>query len=378
MVGMAQRGVPSVRSGIRLLRRSAMLLGAGYLIRAGGGVRASLGASMRKRPQPAAASGHFDGKSYHNLLPGSLITPASMPGLLKAMLTRGPIGKPTRPIPLAKPSFAGPAADLAITWLGHASALLEVDGMRVLADPVWSERVSPSPKVGPKRMHPVPVRLDELPALDAVIISHDHYDHLDHDTVQLLRDAHQAPFLVPIGVGGHLRCWGVPDDRIIELDWDQQHQIGDLTITCTQARHFSGRGLTRNDTLWSSWAVAGPAHRVFFGGDTGYTPAFAEIGEKYGPFDVGLIPIGAYDQRWADIHVNPEDAVQMLLDVQARVLLPIHWGTFDLAFHSWSEPVTRLLAAAALKGVKVLIPKPGERIVDVTALPQNLGWWRLD
>jgi L-ascorbate metabolism protein UlaG (beta-lactamase superfamily) len=354
-----------------------MLLGAGYLIRAGGGVRRSLGASWRRRPSSFAPSDHFDGRSFNNLLPSGVISPASMPSIVKAMLTRGDIGKPGRPIPLAHSSLTGPAAALAVTWLGHASALIEIDGLRVLADPVWSDRVSPSLFVGPKRLHPVPVTIDELPPLDAVIISHDHYDHLDLGTVQSLRDKSSAPFLVPIGVGDHLRRWGVPEDRIIELDWDRQHKVGALTFTCTQARHFSGRGLTRNDTLWSSWAIAGPAHRVFFGGDTGYTPEFAEIGSKYGPFDIALIPIGAYDERWADIHLNPEEAVQTTLDIGCKVLLPIHWATFDLAFHAWNEPVTRLLTAAADQDIRVIIPRPGQRIDAVT---DGLAdpWWQLD
>ena len=156
-----------------------------------------------------------------------------------------------------------------------------------------------------------------------------------------------APFLVPIGIGAHLRGWGVPEDRIIELDWDEQATVGELTLTCTESRHFSGRGLRRNTTLWCSWAIAGPAHRVYFGGDTGYTAAFTGIGERYGPFDITVLPIGAYGEQWPDIHLNPEEAVQAHRDLGGGLFVPIHWATFDLALHTWAEPVERLLAAGA-------------------------------
>ncbi len=354
---------------------SVATVGAGLLVRTGTNVTTAFGASWRRKPSDLAASDHFDGTSFHNLLPSAVISPTSMPGILAAVLTRGDIGKPPGPVPLVASDLSGPAADLAVTWLGHASALLEIDGLRVLADPVWSERVSPLQQVGPKRMHAVPVAFDDLPPLDAVIISHDHYDHLDLETVRLVRDRHTAPFVVPLGVGGHLRSWGVPADRIVELDWDEQHRIGDLTFTCVQARHFSGRSLKRDDTLWCSWALTGPQHRVFFGGDTGYTPTFADVGEKLGPFDLTLMPIGAYDSRWAGIHLDPEEAVRTHLDVRGGVLMPIHWATFDLAFHAWVEPVTRLLTAAAEHDVSVLIPRPGQRITAVSD-DRDDPWWQ--
>lgn len=371
MVFVPRSLLPSVA---RLVTASAAAVGAGLLVRTGSSVTTAFGASWRRRPADLPVSDHFDGTSFHNLLPSGVISPGSMPGMVAAMLSRGDIGKPPRPVPLVAADHRGPAAELAVTWLGHASALLEIDGMRVLADPVWSERVSPSQQVGPKRMHAVPLAFDDLPPIDAIIISHDHYDHLDLDTVRLLRDRHTAPFVVPLGVGGHLRSWGVPDERVVELDWNGEHRVGDLTFTCIQARHFSGRSLKRDDTLWSSWAVVGPRHRVFFGGDTGYTPTFADVGDALGPFDLTLMPIGAYDPRWADIHLNPEEAVRTHLDVRGGVLMPIHWATFDLAFHAWVEPVTRLLTAAAAHGVSVLIPRPGERVTAVGDTRDD-AWW---
>jgi L-ascorbate metabolism protein UlaG (beta-lactamase superfamily) len=216
--------------------------------------------------------------------------------------------------------------------------------------------------------------VERLPPVDAVLISHDHYDHLDLPTVRALVRGQSAPFVVPIGIGAHLRGWGVPEDRIIELDWDGATTVAGLTLTCTEARHFSGRFFARNTTLWSSWVITGPRHRVFFGGDTGYTPAFAGIGARFGPFDLTLQPIGAYNDAWHAIHMDPEEAVRAHGDLGGRVLVPIHWATFNLAFHRWAEPVQRLLAAALTRGVQVVVPRPGERI-DVLAPPPLRDWW---
>ena len=176
--------------------------------------------------------------------------------------------------------------------------------------------------------------------------------------------------MVPLGVGAHLRKWRIPDSRIVELDWHESHRIGELTLVCTPARHFSGRLLTRNTTLWASWVIIGPRHRAFFGGDTGYTKSFAEIGMDHGPFDLSLLPVGAYHPAWPDIHMNPEEAVRAHLDIAEAgkgLLLPIHWATFRLAPHPWAEPIERLLAAADPAGVEVVVPRPGER-VDPTDL----------
>jgi L-ascorbate metabolism protein UlaG (beta-lactamase superfamily) len=216
-----------------------------------------------------------------------------------------------------------------------------------------------------------------MPAIDAVIISHDHYDHLDIDTVKQVARTQRAKFFVPLGIGAHLRSWHIPADRIVELDWNESARLGDLTLVCTPARHFSGRFLTRNTTLWSSWALIGPAHRAFFGGDTGYSKSFADIGAEHGPFDLTLMPVGAYHPGWPDIHMNPEDAVRAHRDVtDAGLLVPIHWATFRLAPHPWSEPVERLIKAAESDSVLVAVPKPGQRVQPDAALA-NDPWWRL-
>ncbi|MFB7945301.1 MBL fold metallo-hydrolase [Kitasatospora phosalacinea] len=296
-------------------------------------------------------------------------------GTLRRMLFEKESRVPTAPVPLAVPEAAGGASGgVAVTWFGHASALLQLDGCRVLVDPIWSDRCSPSQLTGPKRLHPVPVELAELPQVDAVLISHDHYDHLDMATVRRLVRLQSAPFAVPLGIGGHLRRWGVPEHRIIELDWDETCTLGELTLTLTAAHHFSGRSLARNTTLWGSWVVAGPERKVFFTGDSGYFEGFARIGEQHGPFDAALMAIGAYDPAWADIHLNPEEAVRAHLELRGGLLLPIHWCTFNLAPHPWAEPVERLLAEAKAQGVALAVPRPGQR-VEVANPPELDGWW---
>lgn len=361
---------------------STALAGAGavWFARAVQGLPGSLGASVSDiRPYAAGSPRYRDGR-FHNTDPASVLGPEAAGGFAKDLLTRGGRGRPRTEVPLAPCLAPVEAGTLAVTWFGHSSALVEVDGHRVLCDPVWSERVSPSPTIGPARLYPVPVELQALPALDAVVISHDHYDHLDRFTVETLAILQPtARFVVPLGVGAHLRRWKLPEDRIVELDWDQHVEVSGLRITCTEARHFSGRGLQRNITLWSSWVLAGPTHRVFFGGDSGYTPRFADLGEKYGPFDLTLLPVGAYDARWPDVHMNPEEAVRTHLDLggvdrRDALLVPVHWGTFDLAFHGWSEPIARLLPAAQESEVPTTVPKPGQRI-DASRPVTVEPWW---
>ncbi|TLG03072.1 hypothetical protein FEK35_22525 [Nocardia cyriacigeorgica] len=368
---------------------AASALGLTWVARALWGLPTAMGASISAIQPYATGATSYRNRQFHNTEPSSQIAPGAAPSLLRSFLTQRHAGRPVRPVPLVTPQLPAQAADLAVTWYGHATALIEVDGYRILTDPVWSERVSPSPLVGPARLHPVPAPLSELPPVDAVIISHDHYDHLDAATVRALVAGQSAPFVVPVGIGAHLRHWGVPDQRIVELDWGGSISLSelgrardgeDLTITCVEARHFSGRGLIRNTTLWASWSLAGPTRRVYFGGDTGYTKAFAEAGTTLGPFDLTLLPIGAYDERWTDVHMNPEEAVRAHADLCAGdpahgLLVPIHWATFNLAFHGWSEPVQRMVTAARAAGTTVAVPKPGERL-DPDDLPSGQLWWK--
>ncbi len=267
-----------------------------------------------------------------------------------------------------------PPSGLRVTWLGHSTLLVEIDGQRVLIDPVWGERVSPFAFMGPKRFYEPPLSLDDLPPVDAVILSHDHYDHLDMPTVRALAER-GVRFVAPLGVGAHLAHWGVRDEHITELDWWESVTVGALMLTATPARHFSGRGLSdAGRTLWAGWVIAGPAHRAYYSGDTSFDEFLAEIGERLGPFDVTMIEVGAYDAMWADVHLGPEQAVRAHALVRGDVMIPVHWGLFDLALHGWTEPIERVLVAAGQAGVRVATPRPGE-FVEPARVGDVARWW---
>ncbi|MFF4584866.1 MBL fold metallo-hydrolase [Streptomyces sp. NPDC001388] len=277
---------------------------------------------------------------------------------------------------LAKPPVTG----LRLTWMGHSSVLAEIDGQRVLFDPVWGERCSPFPFVGPRRLHPVPLPLAALGPVDVVVISHDHYDHLDLPTIKALAGT-DTLFAVPLGVGAHLEYWGVSADRLRELDWHEATEVGGLTLTATPARHFCGRGLRNTQhTLWASWVVAGEEHRIYHSGDTGYFDGFKDIGAAHGPFDATMIQIGAYSEFWPDIHMTPEEGVRAHLDLQGGTpggaLLPIHWATFNLATHAWTDPGEGILAAGRAVGTPVALPRPGEPFEPGGESVPAAPWWR--
>lgn len=338
-------------------------------------VTASMGAHPDgERLERMRASAQWGGQTFRNRRPTSSL-PSAESGALQRMRDNWSRRKPAGPIPLvtttSEPATAGPV----VTWFGHASALLTLDGARILLDPVWSDRCSPSQHVGPKRLHPTPVSLADLGAIDLVVISHDHYDHLDMDTVVDLAGHTDATFVVPLGIGAHLESWGVPSERFVELDWEQSHTAAGITLTCVESQHFSGRGFTRDETLWASWVIAGPSGRVFFSGDTGYFDGYADLGERHGPFDVALMAIGAYDPAWRSIHLDPEEAVQATVELGRPLLLPIHWGTFVLAPHPWEEPVERLLRAAEVADVRVVVPRPGESVEAAAPVAVD-PWWR--
>ncbi|MBS4727402.1 MBL fold metallo-hydrolase [Mycobacterium sp. SM1] len=370
-----------LRSAVRLGLGSAAVATGGWVLRALHGASAALGASPMEIRAVCRRSPNYRGGVFVNIDPTSVFELDRERGwlLLREVIDGRVTSRPPAPIPLATPvPVTGGPTDLAVSWFGHSTTLVEIDGYRVLSDPVWSTRCSPSGAIGPRRTHPVPTPLETLPAIDAVVISHDHYDHLDFDTVVTLARIQRAPFVVPLGVGAHLRSWGIDEARIVELDWGESYRLAKLTLTCSPARHFSGRFRQRNNTLWASWVLTGPGHRVYFGGDTGYTTSFARIGAEHGPFDLTLMPIGAYNSAWPDIHMTPEEAVRAHLDVtdsRSGLLVPIHWCTFRLAPHPWAEPVERLLAAAATAHVRVAAPKPGGR-VDAAEPGTFDPWWR--
>jgi len=298
-------------------------------------------------------------------------------GMLGAMREASPHGEPSAPLPVVHVSRAAlrepPASGLRVTWLGHSTTLIELDGKRFLTDPSWSERSSPLPWAGPKHWYGPPIALADLPPIDAVLISHDHYDHLDYETMVAMKDW-DTRFVVPLGIGAHLVYWGIPESHIAELDWWESTKIGDVSVVCTPARHQSGRLVPQGRTLWGSYALLGPAHRAYFSGDTGLFPGMTEIGTRYGPFDVTLIEVGQYHRTWPDWHIGPEQAVTAHRMLRGRLLFPIHWGQLTLAFHGWTEPIERVLAAASKAGVAVVAPKPGQRVEPASA-PPVVRWW---
>lgn len=307
---------------------------------------------MRRSPQ-------FIGGRFENTPPQDTDT-----ALMKTMrlYSQGQVREPQFAIPvvpldpeaLKKPAGRG----LRAVWIGHSSVLVELDGVRIMTDPVFAKVVSPLP-VGPERLHRTPIALEDVTGVDAVVISHDHYDHLDMDTVRHLasRGTH---FYVPLGIGAHLERWKVPSAQIHEMDWWETARVKGVTIHCLPARHYSGRKRMDNSTLWASWAVRGPEHSAYYSGDTGYAGHFAEIRKRLGTTDLTLIKVGAYGETWLDIHMSPESAVQAHLDLGGGTLLPVHWATFNLSYHAWDEPIRRTLAAAREKGVQVITPRIGE------------------
>jgi L-ascorbate metabolism protein UlaG (beta-lactamase superfamily) len=274
-----------------------------------------------------------------------------------------------------KARLAGPPlSGLRVTWFGHSSSLVEIDGKRVLFDPIWSDRPSPVSWAGPTRWFAPPLSLGDLPEVDLVIISHDHYDHLDRTTVQKIAER-GARFVVPLGVGAHLEKFGIQPARIAELDWWESFELRDLRVVATPSRHASGRiNPQRDETLWAGYALISPQHRVWYSGDTGFHDALVTIGERLGPFDVTLIETGQYDALWPDWHLGPELAVLAHERVRGKVMMPVHWALFKLANHSWTEPGERVLRASRCYGTKVLLPRPGEP-VEPERDQRSEPWW---
>ncbi len=328
----------------------------------------------RIKASPLWAGEQF--RNVHPILAGLRDPGVPMPSLAdfvcggERRVPRGPLPSMSPLEPWRKP----PGSGLRATWLGHSTVLIEIDGLRVLTDPVWGPRASPSRLIGPKRFQPVPVPLRALPPLDLVIVSHDHYDHLDYPTIRALAKRN-VPFVTSLGVGAHLEAWGIAPERITELDWWETHTLANtgLTVTAAPSQHFSGRGLKdRNTTLWSSFVIRSPRHAVFFSGDTGLTMQYQAIRERLGPFDLVMLEVGAFHPAWGDIHLGPQNALKALELLGGGPFLPVHWGTFSLAMHAWDQPAESLLES----GARLLMPQLGEPVEpshDERATP----WWRV-
>jgi L-ascorbate metabolism protein UlaG (beta-lactamase superfamily) len=326
----------------------------------------------------------WDGDGFRNvqpILPGLRDPQASMPSLTEVLLRTGTRRAPARPLPSVSPVQGwrhAPGSGLRATWLGHSTVLIEIDGVRVLTDPVWGPRASPFTLAGPKRFQPVPVALGAMPPMDLVIISHDHYDHLDYPTIRAL--THSAvPFVTSLGVGAHLEAWGVPPQRITELDWWEHHDLpgSGVRVSAAPAQHFSGRTpKTRNSTLWSSFIVQTERHCVFFSGDTGLTRQYQRIRERFGPFDLAMLEIGGWHAAWGDMHLGPDHALEAVALLGAEVWLPVHWGTFSLAMHAWDQPAERLLELSATSRARLMMPRIGEPVEPQEASGRVEPWWR--
>ena len=328
------------------------------------------------------ASALWSETGFRNVFPVApgLRDPAVAMPTLREFLWGGERRVPRAPLPALYPRAAWrkPAASgLRVTWLGHSTVLLEMDGVRVLTDPVWGPRASPSRLIGPRRFQPMPVAIKALPPIDLVVISHDHYDHLDYPTIKELA-ASAVPFVTSLGVGAHLQAWGIAPERIIELDWWESYSLPgkDLRVTAAPSQHFSGRGLKdRNATLWSSMALRSARHHVFFSGDTGLTAEYADIPRRLGAFDLVMLEVGAFHPSWGDIHLGPERALEAAALLGGGNFLPVHWGTFALGVHDWDEPAETLLRLAPGASARLLMPQLGQ-VLEPAHDHELSPWWR--
>jgi L-ascorbate metabolism protein UlaG (beta-lactamase superfamily) len=324
------------------------------------------------------ASKNFNKRIFVNQIPTPM--DMSLPDMFSMMRETARRGTKRRPDSMLTPKPLNLEAFLAakepqLVWLGHSASLIRLQNKTLLLDPMLSKAASPFQFAGPKRFSKPPVSVEELPHIDAVLISHDHYDHLDYASIKKLRSK-TTKFFVPLGVAAHLQRWGVTKSQIVELDWWETATFEGLTIACTPARHFSGRSLNdRFKTLWCSWVVEAPGAKLFFSGDTGYGPHFKQIGDKYGPFDLTLLECGQYDKRWPNIHMQPEQTFTAHQDLRGKRMMPIHWGAFSLALHAWFDSVERVRKAAEPHHAEIMTPLIGEIVpISARAYPKS-AWW---
>ncbi|WP_236021397.1 MBL fold metallo-hydrolase [Algoriphagus oliviformis] len=322
---------------------------------------------------------YTDGK-FSNLIPTNMdMSTGKAIRMLPEFFKNDPARRPDFEIPIEKRDsleLTGPVAATRLVWFGHSAFLLQIDGKTILIDPMLGEVPSPHPLLGKKRFSKeLPIAIEKLPKIDLVMISHDHYDHLDYGSIQKLMGKTER-FLVPLGVAAHFERWGVDKSAIQEFAWWEEAQIDSLRLAFTPSRHFSGRGLNdRFSTLWGSWVIQGAEENLYFSGDSGYGPHFSEIGEKYGPFDLAMMECGQYNENWADIHMAPEETAQAAADLNTKVFMPIHWGAFTLAMHTWTDPVERVQRKAEALDQAIVIPKIGSFIDLSSELKTRENWW---
>ncbi|MBS1546141.1 MAG: MBL fold metallo-hydrolase [Bacteroidetes bacterium] len=331
-----------------------------------------------ERLQRVQASPNYRQGQFRNVVETRMDIPfGKMPGLLWQFLKGGEGREPKDTLPTVEFDRAAwaavPDSSFAVAWFGHSSLLIKMGGTTFLVDPVFGKRASTFSFAGPKRFnYRHHITVEELPPVDVVLLSHDHYDHLDHETIVQLRNKR---FVAPLGVGAHLERWGVPSSAITEVDWWESTDAGPVKLTLAPSRHFSGRGLNnRFSTLWGSWMLEAGNRKIYFGADSGYSPTFKEVGKRFGPVDLALLECGAYNALWSDIHMFPEQTAQAAVDLGARVLMPVHWAKFSLAMHPWKEPVERLSAKAKEFSMPLLTPCIGAIVVSAD-LSRSEPWW---
>jgi L-ascorbate metabolism protein UlaG (beta-lactamase superfamily) len=319
-------------------------------------------------------------RKFVNMVPTAMDT--SLKGslsLIKAFIKGNPNRRPVKALPttLLDTAFLQRDTQPKITWLGHSACLLELQGKIILLDPMFGRAPSPFPFLGRNRYsEKLPLTIENLPVIDLVIFSHDHYDHLDFGSIKKIKNKIKQ-FIVPLGVGDHLEKWGVSSDKIKELDWWDELDHEGFRLACTPAQHFSGRSLgDRDATLWCSWVIASMNTKIFFSGDSGYGPHFKEIGQKYGPFDLTLMECGQYNQHWSQIHMMPEETVKAQLDVKGKLMIPIHWGAFTLSLHDWNDPIERVTKAAKEQNVAISTPQIGETVRIGSEQYPSIVWWK--
>ena len=322
-------------------------------------------------------SKHYGEGGFVNLIETNMdIKLSKMPGMMLAFLSP-PKGKnPNKPLPTDWDEGNESRIDSLsyITWFGHSAVMLEIDGKTILIDPMLGAASAPVSFMTQRFVYEEPINFEELAHIDAIIISHDHYDHLDYESILKLKDKTDH-FFTALGVGSHLKSWGVSEENITELDWWQNADFKGLTFTATPSRHFSGRAINdRNKTQWASWVIKGSRDKIYFSGDGGYGPHFKEIGEQLGPFDFAMIECGQYNEQWAAIHMMPEESVQAGMNVKGEILMPIHWGAFDLAPHVWQDPILRFTKKAIEVNVNYVTPVIGGRFAVGVDIPKE-EWW---
>lgn len=325
-----------------------------------------------------ANSGHFKDGKFVNQTP--TVMDINFWKMIKKFVQASPNRKPLKEIGIEKLNLVTinklDTLTSRLTWFGHSTFLLELDGKKILIDPMFSETPAPLPMLGPKRFSAnLPIEIEELPTIDAIILSHDHYDHLDYSSIQRLKSK-VGEYYMPLGVGNHLIEWGIDKEKIHELNWWDSVEFDGVELVCSPARHFSGRGLfDRSTTLWCSWVIAGKNDKIYFSGDSGYGEHFKEIGDKYGPFDISLMECGQYNEDWKAIHMMPEETAQAAVDLKSKLFMPIHWGALTLAFHDWTNPVERVTNKAKELNIPITTPKIGQPIIIGSNDFPTERWW---